>query len=316
MKKKILAAFCILGLFAAGCSSPTGSTPQEKEVEEFNTIKDMIKDEKYSDAFDTLFEKTLKAYGNKIEVDIQSKGDYETPVYKDGKIEFEESKANQDSTTVSFQQDKQLYTVNEIDVDYLFISRYGEDGGKNAVLRYEEGDEDHNEAILESIGGGTKDMSTLDERQTKLLSDLFKMDPYAYFNPIDNPEYFEFTCEDTGTGFVLVITLKDADTYNKEALATATDELLKVGESKLDALNVKMDEFNVEINNEGVIQSITNVNEVQFKSGDETKSEKYSLTTKIFTYDYDKFNTDDIDNVFKGIDDDSIKVGDKVSMKE
>lgn len=313
MKKTFAAMSLSMAMLLSACagSAPATGNEDEKEVEQFNVISDAFDKNEFETGFTTMFEDTLKAYENKIEIDADRSGKLVEVQDNNGEKELVRVTADDDTDTVTFQQNDKLYFITDTAEDEMALTRYGDDGGKSVTLK-ESGEDD--QYTISSIGGGTKDVKSFDERQQQILADLFNTNADIPFNPVDNSDLYVFTTELTGTGVVVNVDLKDIEDFNKQA-KDISGYLDKDGVT-FDDINIKKNAFTININNEGVIQSITNIVEIDYTLNGTKKSEAYDVNTDIYTYDYDTFNTDEIDKIFDGIDDGTLKEGSTVSLAQ
>lgn len=314
MHKKTGAAFLCLALLLTGCSTAVPSQDNEKAksgdqtaqelVEQFNVIQNQINDGEYESAFSTMFQDTLNSYNNNLEMDAQSQGKFVE--VKDNALTT--TSADRDTDTVTFIRDKALYIITDQENDILLLTRYNDEGGESLKIQQTS---DHDGTIL-NIGGGTKDIKSNAERQEDILAGFFKMNPAIAFNPVDNPDYYEFTNSETGTGFVCSMDIKDLSKFNADAKTVLAD--FELDGTKMDEIYVSRNYFDVDINNEGVIQNITNVIEIKYTLDGKSQTERYSINTEIYTYDFDGFNTSDLDTIFTGVANGTLKDGSDVIL--
>jgi hypothetical protein len=308
MKKKFALILCAALL--AGCTSSTSGSKEEQEVEKFNVIQNDIDNNDFDKAFESMFDDTLEAYNNNIEIDITSTGTMLDPSISADSLDLKLESANVNKDIVSFIQDDVLYIIEDNNDKTMTITRYGSDGGKKITLAL-----DDESATLQSIDAASKDAKTNEERQTDLLASLFDNSDKIPYSPVENPDLFYFTNEDTGTGLMCSIDIRDIPAMNKEAKNTGS-EYLELDGVALKDISIDMDYFDILINNEGVIQQITNVVEITYQSESQKQKESYDLTMNVYSYDYSKFNVDKIDAIFDGIDAGSISVGDAVDISD
>ena len=307
MYKKLFTGLAAAGLLLAGCSSEVPADKKDEPNEQFNVIQNAFNENNFDEAWNRLFDDTLKAYNYRIEIDTDFSGERYVPQEVDGAWKLVKDE-NPITTRVLIKEDDKFYSIQETDDDTVTIYRYDGQGGMGMRVRETS---DGQFELLEKLGGD-KMAATPEDREKDALKSLFYEDSGFRLNPVDDPQAYAFTTEDTGTGVVVSAAINDARQFNEDL--NSGD--ITYGSMPLEKINASRDEFNVNLNTDGVIESIVNYVEADYTAEGETTSVHYQANYKVYTYDYDDFKTSHIDNVLNGIADGSVEEGALVTLNE